>query len=186
MNNANRSYLVMAIMRRMSGRKLRSLIFGGFLTAVFGFGVIAGLMGDETLRQHLTMYTVFLIPSVLLFLRGFRIAHWNNLARRYDIIFAGDRDGFVSMEELIRQTGKPDQKIIGELNRLFDKGYFTDCTLEVVGNPGVRILDARIGEENRGFLDVFCPSCGGVNRLRAGSYGKCSFCGAPIQGKLQE
>lgn len=186
MNHANRSCLVMDMMRRMSGRKWRSLIIGGLLTAFFGFGVVAGLMGDETLRQHLVMYTVFLIPSVLLFLRGFRIAHWNNLARRYDIIFAGDRDGFVSMEELIRQTGKPDPKIIRELNRLFDKGYFTDCTLEIVGNPGVRIQDAEIGVRGRGFLEVVCPSCGGISRLRAGTYGTCSFCGSPMQGKLPE
>ena len=45
------------------------------------------------------------------------------------------------------------------------------------------MTDAEQGDKGTGFLQAVCPHCGGVTRLRAGSFGKCEFCGGPIRGK---
>ena len=36
-----------------------------------------------------------------------------------------------------------------------------------------------------GFVQVICPNCGTMNRLRAGSMGKCVACQAPVKGEVR-
>ena len=36
-----------------------------------------------------------------------------------------------------------------------------------------------------GFVEVKCPNCGGTSRIRAETYGKCSYCGESLFGTVQ-
>ena len=104
--------------------------------------------------------------------------------RRYEMIFGADEDGIVTVDELSTQMGKPGYKIFKELEGLFKKGYFSNCNLQQGGKPCVIINNAMIdGAQGVGFINVQCPNCAGVNRIRVGSYGQCTFCGNQIVGK---
>ena len=159
-------------------------IIGGILTAIFAFGVIGGLIRyTDALRQYLPVYIVFLIPSVYLLSRGFLIQKQINAARQYETVFSADRDGLVTVREIAELTGKQEADVMKELNKLFQNKYFHDCSLQHNGTAGVILPDAAKGDQGAGFVTVRCDNCGASTRLRAGSIGRCQYCGAPIKGE---
>ena len=72
---------------------------------------------NEELRQGTVVYIMFLIPSVILLYRGIKIGRLTGVARRYNTIFAHDRDGIVTVRELSEQTGQDEKKIFAELEQ---------------------------------------------------------------------
>ena len=69
-------------------------VTGGILSAFFAFGLVGGILGyTEGLREGVLVYLFFLIPSLLLLWKGIRIGKMTKAARRYDTVFAIDRDG---------------------------------------------------------------------------------------------
>ena len=177
MNN----YLDTNTVSKQEQKKKRLLIAGAIITAFFAFGVIGGITGySEDLKDGITIYAVFMIPGLILLYSGYKTGRMNDLARRYETIFSGDRDGFVHIEELTRQTGKDSGKVFSELDSLFGKGYFHDCTLQRGGQAGV-ILTGRSDGEGIDFTVVKCESCGGTNRIRKGTAGVCEYCGSDIR-----
>ena len=158
------------------------MIIGGFFTAVFLFGIISGVTGyNEKLRDNLITNIVMLVPSALMFINGIKNGRRANLARRYNSIFMCDQDGTVTIDELSKQAGKPSYKVLSELEWLFGKGVFRDCTLQKQGMPCVMLS----GRENSktGFVNVVCEKCNGTTRIRAGSSGKCEYCGNAISSR---
>ena len=177
-------YLSLQTVTRQTARQKRLTVTGGILTVFFAFGSIGGLTGyTEELRKGVLVYLVFLIPSILILYRGYSIGRQIGTARRYESIFAADKDGIVTLQELTRQTGISEERIFSELEKLFREGYFTDCTLQQEESPCVLLSDARIGEAGVGFVTVTCKNCCGQTRIRAGYRGACQFCGSPIYGK---
>ena len=174
------NYLKDEAVRTNERRKKRQITAGAIITAFFGFGVVGGIADYEGLREGISMYAVFLIPGIVLLLSGFNIGRMIDAARRYNGIFSADRDGVVTCDELGGQLGMDENRIFKELEVLFRKGFFQNCTLQRGGSPCVIISDAMIGEDGVGFISAMCPACGAVTRIRAGSRGKCSYCGAPI------
>ncbi len=156
------------------------LVAGTLLTSFFTFGFFSTLLSRDEPKEDLIIAVVFLVPSVALLVSGIRTGRLNGAARRYESIFAGDRNGVVTISELEKQTGSDRAKVLAELEALFRRGYFSGCTLQRGGDPCVIISDAMREEAGLGFVTVRCPLCGGANRLRAGSRGTCSFCGGAI------
>lgn len=101
-------------------------------------------------------------------------------ANRYNAIFICDSDGIVTISELTKQTGKDPAGIIGEIDKLLNKGYLCGCTLKKEGQPCVVLSDGKADES--GFVTVKCPACGGTTRIRTGSNGKCEYCGGELKG----
>lgn len=136
----------------------------------------------SSLRDGLLTYVVCLIPSVILLICGFRMKKNIELAQQYNTIFMCDEDGFVDASELAAQTGKPLTKVFQELETLFRKGLFQNCTLQKSGKPGVVLGNKRIRDENsQGFVVVKCASCGGTSRIRSGMSARCEYCGSEIR-----
>ena len=132
------TYISKVAIARLTLKKHIQMIIGGFFTAVFLFGIISGVTGfNEKLRDNLIINIVMLVPSALMFINGIKNGVRANLARRYDSIFMCDQDGTVTIEELSRQAGKPSYKVLSELEWLFGKGVFRDCTLQKQGLPCV-------------------------------------------------
>ena len=183
MSYNGRSYLNETLLRRLQGRQKRCLIGGGIASALFLLMIVMGFTSNPELKGYLPTYAVCLllslVPIVYALLSGRRLA----AARRYESIFACDADGFISIDELKKRTGKDEWKILRELEALFGKGWFQRCALQREEKPGVLLTDAEAGDKGVGFLQVTCPHCGGANRLRAGAFGKCDFCGGPIRAK---
>lgn len=170
------TYISNTAIAKLTLKKHIQMIIGGFFTMIFVYGLVAGLLGyKESLRDGTATYIVMLIPSVLLFINGLRNSIYIGLARRYDSIFMCDNDGTVTIDELSRQTGKPPFKIISELETLFKRGVFRDCTMQKQGKPCV-ILSGR-EDSKTSFTDVVCERCNGTTRLRTGTSGKCEYCG---------
>ena len=158
------------------------MIIGGFFTAVFLFGIISGVTGyNEELRDNLITNIVMVVPSALLLLNGIKNGRMAARAYRYNSIFMCDVDGTVTINELAKQSGKPPFKILSELEKLFDKGVFCDCTLQKQGMPCV-ILSGRENSKTS-FVYIVCEKCNGTTRIRAGSSGKCEYCGNAISSR---
>ena len=79
--------------------------------------------------------------------------------------------------------GKATAQILSELERLLEKGYLCNCSLQKTGQPCVLLSDGRADIDGSGFVNVVCDICGGTTRLRAGSSGKCEYCGKALESK---
>lgn len=173
------TYISKIAIARLTLKKHIQMIIGGFFTAVFLFGIISGVTGyNEKLRDNLITNIVMLVPSALLLINGIKNGRMAGRAYRYNSIFMCDIDGTVTIEELARQAGKMPFKVLSELEKLFEKGVFRDCTLQKQGLPCV-ILSGRENSKTS-FVNVVCEKCNGTTRIRAGTSGKCEYCGNAI------
>ena len=176
------TYISAAAIASLTLKKHIQMIIGGFFTAVFLFGIISGVTGyNENLRDNLITNVVMIVPSALLLLNGIKNGRMAARAYRYNSIFMCDVDGTVTINELANQSGKPPFKVISELEKLFAKGVFCECTLQKQGSPCV-ILSGREGSKT-GFVNIVCEKCNGTTRIRAGSSGKCEYCGNAISSR---
>ena len=176
------TYISRVAIARLTLKKHIQMIIGGFFTAVFLFGIISGVTGyNEKLRENLITNIVMLVPSALLLLNGIKNGRMAGLAYRYNSIFMCDTDGTVTIDELAKQSGKPPFKVLSELEKLFQKGVFCECTLQKQGAPCV-ILSGREGSKTS-FVDIVCEKCNGTTRIRVGSSGKCAYCGNAISSR---
>lgn len=176
------TYISKIAIARLTLKKHIQMIIGGFFTAVFLFGIISGVTGyNEKLRDNLITNIVMLVPSALLLINGIKNGRMAARAYRYNSIFMCDIDGTVTIEELARQAGKMPFKVLSELEKLFEKGVFRDCTLQKQGLPCV-ILSGREGSKTS-FVNIVCEKCSGTTRIRAGSSGKCEYCGNAISSR---
>ncbi|MBE5040852.1 hypothetical protein [Ructibacterium gallinarum] len=176
------TYISKIAIARLTIKKHIQIIIGGFFTAVFLFGIISGVTGyNENLRDNLITNVVMIVPSALLLLNGIKNGRMAARAYRYNSIFMCDVDGTVTINELANQSGKPPFKVISELEKLFEKGVFCECTLQKQGSPCV-ILSGREGSKT-GFVNIVCEKCNGTTRIRAGSSGKCEYCGNAISSR---
>ena len=176
-----RSYLNKELVVQAQKRRKRCLIGGGVAAGFFLLGMVLGVTSNPDLKQYFTFYCFCFVISLALAVYGLLSGRPIDLARRYESIFACDTDGFISLDELKKRTGRDEWKIMPELEKLFQKGWFQHCTLQREGNPGVMLSDADKGSKGVGFVQMECPHCGGTNRLRAGTGGKCEFCGGAIR-----
>lgn len=135
--------------------------------------------------ENLPVYVLLLIPSAIPILISKKKLSEIKATRRYETIFVSDTDGIITAEELSNQLQKPSFKIFEELELLFRKGFFQNCSLQQSGSPCVKIDNAIIDDKaGTGFVEVKCKNCGGTSRIRADS-SPCSFCGAPLLGKIE-
>ena len=176
------TYISKIAIARLTLKKHIQMIIGGFFTAVFLFGIISGVTGyNEKLRDNLITNIVMLVPSALLLINGIKNGRMAGRAYRYNSIFMCDIDGTVTIEELARQAGKMPFKVLSELEKLFEKGVFRDCTLQKQGLPCV-LLSGRENSKTS-FVNVVCEKCNGTTRIRAGTSGKCEYCGNAISSR---
>ena len=181
--DARSSYLATGTMAAGVIKKWLLLLVGGFFTAFFGLGLLliitdSGYLDEDDLGVCLGV----LIPSVLLLVLGIRQARRLDLARRYDSALRALRSGAVPLPSLAEQTGKSEGQVLQELELLFHKGYFPDCSLRQ-GRDAAVLLPEGGGHEMRSFVTVRCPGCGAPNSMPAHSRGKCEYCGSSLSAE---
>ena len=172
-------YLYAGRMVKATVLRILLTVIGGLLTAFFGFGLVLTFT-DETMRQDWWVAVVMLVPSVWMLGKGIAVGRELALARRYQSIFSFDENGTVTLEELIKQSGRGGAQISAELEKLFRKGYFRGCSLRRAPLSVMLTGTEKSGEH---YVSVVCPHCGGTTRLRAGSSGKCDYCDSAIETK---
>lgn len=182
----NERYLAADAVRRLANRSRLQQRWGWILTVFFALSVILSLteQEDRTLREGLPFYAACLAASAFLLWRGYANAALLSRARRFGAIFAQDRNGTVTAEELTRLSGLSGGKLSAQLSALFKRGLFQDCTLRQDGGaPCVLLSDAVLQTRSTGFVNVRCASCGGTSRIRADTVGVCEYCGGPIRAE---
>ena len=182
--NTNGLYLSKKTLVKAGIRKRIMVISGGILTVLFATSVLMAILdsGNE-LRQNLIVYVALLIPSALLLYKGMKAGVLTDLANLYNSIFECDRDGVVTISEFTKQTGKASPQILSELERLLEKGYLCNCSLQKTGQPRVILSDGTAAGNGSGFVNVICDVCGGTTRLRAESSGRCEYCGSALKSQ---
>ena len=176
-----RTYIVKGKMERTAAARKTLFIAGGIIAGLFALMFPLAFTTNPELKPNLVLYGICILPGLFLIWRGIRLGKQMDMARRFDGVFSCDRDGFVTAAELVHQSGMGEQETLQLLETLFRKGYFEHCTLHRHSRIGVELNDAEIGDGGEGFLNVECSQCGGTTRLRAGTFGTCEYCGAPIR-----
>ena len=178
----NGRYLSQSALDRIRRNRRLQRGFGWPVTVFFALSVILALTDKEgTLRDGLSVYAVLLLPGLYLLWRSYENSKLLGQANRYGTLFASDRNGTVTIDELTRQTGLASGKVLAQLERLFRMGVFQHCSLQRGGVPCVLLDDAEDGQA--GYVAVRCPNCGGTTRILAGRKGQCEYCGSAIRGK---
>lgn len=176
-------YLSPKGMARARSRKSIMTVAGGILTVFFAAGVLMAAMDYSGLRSNLPVYVILLVPSALLFYRGLRTGILARQANRYNSIFECDQDGVVTIHELTAQTGKTAPAVLSEVEQLLEKGYLCNCSLQRNGQPCVILSAGTTDEAGSAFVNVVCEKCGATTRIRAGSSGRCEYCGSALNSK---
>ena len=182
-NTSTYKYIPEKVLKEYENKKKMLTVIGFCLTCFFGLSTVLAIADYEGLREGLIIYIGLLIPSAIILYKGIKIGKEIELAYRYDSIFSGDKNGIVTTDELKNLTGKSLKQIIDELENLFNKGYFINCTLQKDGEISVKINDAMDGEKGIGFQTVKCEKCGGYTRIRSGTHGRCQYCRSNIVAK---
>lgn len=178
-----RSYLAKGIIERKSASRKALFIAGGIIAVVFALMFPLAFTTNPELKPNLVLYGFCILPGLFLIWRGIKLGKQMDMARRFDSVFSCDRDGFVTAAELVHQSGMGEQETMQQLELLFRKGYFERCTLHRHSRVGVELDDAEIGDSGGGFVNAICSHCGGTTRLRAGTIGKCDFCGGAVRAE---
>ena len=166
--------------------KYMIMIIAGVIGLLFfGVGGYAVAFQDGSVSYMIFAHS-FTAVSVLLLIFGIRGKRIARLAGVYGRIFEESPDDLVTLEELQVRTGRPGVKLLPELRKIADKGYFVNCSLEtqgtqmavrLVGKPGMAANTVRREEP----VEVVCESCGAKNLIPFGTRGKCEYCGSQIQ-----
>lgn len=182
-------YLNLDQVRRQESSAGKFILWGFIGICAFALGILCcffPIAGEKVSMKLLPVYIILMASCAIPIYIGKKKKGETAAARRYEKIFGNDVDGTVTAEELSSKTGKPSFKIFSELEVLFRKGYFQNCNLQLGGNPCVKINNALDDDTlGAGFVEVKCPNCGGTSRIRAGTYGKCSYCGESLFGAVQ-
>lgn len=176
------SYLVKKTLTKQELKKKINSIIGWGVVILFGFGLVGGLVGySEDLHDGILVYIFLILPGVWMIYNARKISKLNDLANLYANFFAGDTDGFVYIDELSSHAGKESSVVIRELETLFSKGYFQNCSLQLNNQRGVKLASSD-RKNYIGFKAVVCPGCGASNSIRSGSVGVCEYCGTKLMG----
>lgn len=154
---------------------------GGFFSVVFGTILIMSIT-DPTMRDDILLAICFLLPSLFLVYRGRVCSKRLDSANYYNTFLEGDIDGFVALEDLTKE-GLDAGKVRTELELLFRKGFFKNCTLQLEGNKAGIVLPDKVQVEESRMIKVTCERCGAVNAVRLGGTGECAYCGSTLIGK---
>jgi ribosomal protein S27AE len=175
------SYLNQKIISKNQVKAKAQMIIGVVMNLFYCCGVYAVIDGSAP-KFYFALYIALMVPGFYLIWCSVQNKKWIKKAIKYDEIFAQDKDGVITAREMGDKLGMKYFDLFIELEKIFRRGYFMNCTLQQGRNPGVIINNAQVGDEKGlGFLQMVCPKCGASTRIRANSRGKCEYCGSIIQ-----
>ena len=92
--------------------------------------------------------------------------------KRYATIFEEDHDGIITYERIDEMTGYGVERIKKDIKWLVKVKYIFNVIIE---DDKIRL------KTQDGIIEVICPACGGVNRIRFDSSDHCNFCGSYLR-----
>ena len=176
-----KSYLNENIIWKNKAKAKVQMIIGATMIFFYSCGFL-GIHEDNLPQYYIALIISLMMPAFYLIYCA--CIHFGNISRaqRYNEIFRNDKNGIITAHEMAEVMNMKYYDIFVELDKLFRRGYFVNCTLQLGRNPSVIINNAQVGDEKgTGFLQVICPKCGASTRIRANSRGNCEYCGSLIQ-----
>ena len=176
-----RSYINPKVSGRIQVKGYAQIVIGCLMNAFYFMDFVAIATG-RLATNFIAPVIALMVPGFYLLWCGSRNCDTVIKARKYSRIFAEDQNGIITAMELEKSINKRYFDIFIELEKLFRKGIFINCTLQQGKNPRVIINNAQVGDQGAaGFMQMVCPRCGASTRIRANSAGNCEYCGSQIQ-----
>ena len=91
---------------------------------------------------------------------------------QYATIFEEDHDGIITYKRISEMTGYDDDRIKKDIKWLLRANYIYNVIVE---DDKIRL------KTEDGIMEVVCPVCGGVNRIRVDSSDNCDYCGSYLR-----
>lgn len=176
-----KSYLNNDIVRKNRLKAKTQMIIGVSMVAFYSIGYLCVFDGDLP-QSYFALITALMMPAFYLIYCARNHYRYISKAEKYDKIFCKDKDGIITAHEMAEEMNMKYFDIFVELDKIFRKGYFVNCNLQLGRNPSVIINNAQVGDaKGTGFMQMVCPKCGASTRIRANSRGNCEYCGSVIQ-----
>ena len=178
------TYLNYAILSFNEVKRIVEFVICGIFIPFFIFALITEILdlSGEGEISIVIVWLICLLLNILILWNAIKTGILIRAAVRYNDIFCADRDGTNTLKEFSIILNKPDYAIEKELKTLFRYRYFRNCVLQQGGDFCVILNDAKDKDVKKfGFVEVTCKNCGGTSRIRAGTVGKCSYCGSPLK-----
>lgn len=164
-----------------SGRVVQ---FIGWLFIVFATILAFGSGSEGVTGAEVTLIIFFLTGGLVIIPLGSKISANAVIFKMYNNII--ENQNLYSIDSIARVTGLPVKRVMSDLQKMIDKGYFTGAHIDEVNNefiiPGYN--DSQKQENstvnNTDMIIVICKSCGASNTIINGTVGKCEYCGSPI------
>ncbi|SNU09949.1 hypothetical protein SAMN06297422_1403 [Lachnospiraceae bacterium] len=176
-----KSYLNYVIIRKTRAKAKVQMIVGVSMLAFYAVGLL-GVIQGQIERYQTALIIALMVPAF--YLVWCACNHYGFIAKaeRYDKIFCKDKNGIITAHEMAEEMNMKYFDMFVELEKIFRRGYFVNCTLQQGRNPSVIINNAQVGDaKGVGFMQMVCPKCGASTRIRANSRGNCEYCGSIIQ-----
>ena len=156
-------------------KKINYVIIGCYIMIVAVFLplpviLICGMEDGDTV-----MIVMAVVLMVILAVETFMIIMLKKRAargRRYATIFEEDHDGIITYERINEMTGYGVERIKKDIRWLISGSFIHNIIVE---DDKIRL------KTEDGIMEVICPTCGGVNRIRSDSSDNCEFCGSYLR-----
>ena len=169
-------YLGKTAMNVTRVKSLIQRIIGWILTGFFSLGIII-YATDPASRKDLPFVIGIVAVSMIPLVLGYRNKHKMTLANRYNIIFEGDQDGVLTLEQLAKQAGKAESEVQKEVSMLIEKGFLKECVFRKDTIPTIILSGKKKKTKESVFRTITCPNCGALVTLQEGRRTQCSYCG---------
>ena len=173
--------------------------------AFMGAAIFTGIFFDDSPMDDPVptkiMFFLMAAGSIALLVCYIRNMTMLGTVTRLNRLFAADEDGYVPVEDLCKETGIPEHKLLAQTNKAMLKGYIINCNYNAAEKAfllsdkirKVPALTLRGAPENKPFIGIHCPGCAASLKIRVETKGTCPYCGREIiapaltgTGKIKE
>ncbi len=132
--------------------------------------LICGMQDGDTVMIVMAVFlmVILAVEAVMIIVLRKRAVR----GRRYATIFEEDHDGVITFARINEMTGYGVERIKKDLRWLLRGSY--------IHNVIVEEDKIRLKTEDE-IIEITCPTCGGVNRIRSDSSDNCEFCGSYLR-----
>lgn len=173
-------YLKKSKMASSKAVSVVQMIVGMIGAVFFGFGVVAGLTGDPSLKDDLGIAIFLMLPFLWLVWLSVRKGQLRGAANRYNNLFERDQDGYIGLAEIADKVGRSQEQVTKDIRQLLRRGYLVNCTMEE-GRRAQVVLRGEFQRPEEQYVPVECPHCGATSMVRKGFLARCEYCGSEIK-----
>lgn len=166
---------------------------------LFGLAFIGNLLDAETKLSatDILLFFLFIGLGAIIFNLGRKRNKMSRMIKTYENVI-GELPS-IKIEELSKKVLQSEYEIEKNVEWMIRKNFFTDAfinhdekaltfreayeqKLRLEVQESIAKEQARIAKENVEHIYVVCECCEGTTEIEKGTTGRCSYCGAPING----